>query len=189
MKPHSRIWQELTWSWASSTGNPASDQKLDAAANAAWPYAKLCAWTYLNDHAAAHDIMDHAVENASGYISRHANCPEEKLVLRFKSVIRRRARQQSAKWNREIQYGSLIDMEKLYIGQPEAEQRVYAIELFESLSPFAQSIVRWRALGLSWRKIAVHLEMDHTAVRRAYFREVESLLHDFSQPGEASKCR
>jgi len=76
---------------AFSTGNPASDQKLDAAANAAWPYAKLCAWTYLNDHAAAHDIMDHAVENASGYISRHADCPEGKLILRFKSVIRRRA--------------------------------------------------------------------------------------------------
>ena len=189
MKPHGRIWQELKWSWAFSTGNPASDQKLDAAANAAWPYAKLCAWTYLNDHAAAHDIMDHAVENASGYISRHADCPEEKLVLRFKSVIRRRARQQSAKWSREIQYGSLIDMERLYIGHPEAEQRVYAIELFESLSPFAQSIVRWRALGSSWRKIADHLEMDHTAVRRAYFREVESLLHDLSQPGEVSKCR
>jgi hypothetical protein len=28
--------------------------------------------------------------------------------------------------------------------------------------------------------------MDHTAVRRAYFREVESLLHDLSQPGDFS---
>lgn len=91
MKPHGRIWQELTWSWASSTGNPALDQRLDAAAHTAWPYAKLCAWTYLNDHTAAHDIMDHAVENASSYISRHAEYSKEKLVLRFKSVIRRRA--------------------------------------------------------------------------------------------------
>jgi|CZKL01.1.fsa_nt_gi hypothetical protein len=189
MESHGRIWQELTWSWAFSTGNPASDQKLDAAANAAWPFAKLCAWTYLNDHAAAHDIMDHALENASGYISRHPECSERKLLLYVKSVIRRCARQLSAKRSREIQYGSLFDMERLYIGQPEAEQRVYAAEFLERLSPFAQSIVKWRVLGFSWRRIADHFEMDHTAVRRAYFREVESLLHDLSQPGELSKCR
>jgi hypothetical protein len=79
-------------------------------------------------------------------------------------------------------------MEELYIEQPEAEQRVYAIEIFERLSPFAQSIVSWRSLGYSWRKIAEDLEMNHTAVRRAYFREVESLLHDLSQPGELSQC-
>jgi DNA-binding NarL/FixJ family response regulator len=161
---------------------------MEAAAIAAWPYAMFCAWTYLNDHAAAHDIMDHAVENVSGYISRHEDCSDKKLLSRTKSVIKRRARQEAAKRNREIQFGSLIDMEKLYIGQPEAEQRVYAIEIFERLSPFAQSIVRRRSLGYSWRKIAEDLEMDHTAVRRAYFREVETLLHDLSQPGELSQC-
>jgi DNA-binding NarL/FixJ family response regulator len=160
---------------------------MEAAAIAAWPYAMFCAWTYLNDHAAAHDIMDLAVENVSGYISRHADCSDKKLLSRTKSVIKRRAQQESAKRNREIQFGSLIDMEKLYIGQPEAEQRVYAIEIFERLSPFAQSIVSRRSLGYSWRKIAEDLEMDHTAVRRAYFREVESLLHDLSQPGELSQ--
>jgi hypothetical protein len=99
---------------------------MEAAANAAWPYAVLCAWTYLNDHAAAHDIMDLSVENVSGYISRHADCSDKKLLSRTKSVIKRRAQQEAAKRNREIQFGSLIDMEKLYIGQPEAEQRVYA---------------------------------------------------------------
>jgi hypothetical protein len=188
MKPHSRTWQELKWSWAYSTGNPASDQKMEAAVNAAWPYAILCAWTFLNDHTAAYDIMDHAVENVTGYIIRHPDCSEKKLLLRTKSVIKRRARQQSAKRNREIQFGSLIDMEKLYIGQPEAELRVYAIEIFKRLSPFAQSIANRRSLGYSWRKIAEDLEMDHTAVRRAYFREMESLLHDLSQPGELSQC-
>jgi hypothetical protein len=59
--------------------------------------------------------MDHAVENASSYISRDSEYSAEKLVLHFKSVIRRRARQQSAKWSREIQYGSLTDMETSYI--------------------------------------------------------------------------
>jgi DNA-directed RNA polymerase specialized sigma24 family protein len=186
MPPQRRIWQELTWSWAYSTGNPASDQKLEAATKAAWPYAILCAWTFLNDHDAAHDLMDYAVQNTSNYVGRHPDCPDKKLTLHLKSVIKRRARQQSAKRSREIQYGSLIDLEKLYIGQPEAEQRVYASEIFGRLSQFAQSIVEWRWLGYSWRQIAEELEMDHTAVRRAYFREMESLLHDLSQLGDFS---
>lgn len=38
--------------------HPASDQKLEIAAKAAWPYALLCSWSYLNDLAAAHDLMD-----------------------------------------------------------------------------------------------------------------------------------
>jgi hypothetical protein len=116
MPPRRRIWQELTWSWAYSTGNPASDQKLEAATKAAWPYAILCAWTFLNDHDAAHDLMDYAVQNTSHYVGRHPDCPDKKLTLHLKSVIKRRARQQSAKRSREIQYGSLIDLEKLYIG-------------------------------------------------------------------------
>src|SRR5271163_2342810 len=77
MQPQGRIWQELTWSWAYSTGHPASDQRLEAAAKVAWPYALLCAWTYLNDHAAAHDLMDHAVQNAFDYLGRHTECPDK----------------------------------------------------------------------------------------------------------------
>ena len=188
MQPQGRIWQELTWSWAYSTGHPASDLKVEAAAKAVWPYAILCAWTYLNDHAAAHDLMDHAVQSASGYISRHPESPDKKLGWHIKSVIKRRARQQATKKNREIQYGSLRDLEKVYVGQSDAEQRVYAKELFRRLSPFSQSIIEWRWLGYSWRQIAKDLDMDHTAVRRAYFREMESLLHALSQLGDSSQC-
>jgi DNA-directed RNA polymerase specialized sigma24 family protein len=188
MQPHGRIWQELTWSWAYSTGHPASDQRLEAAAKAAWPYALLCAWTYLNDHAAAHDLMDHAVQKAFEYLGRHTDCPDRKLAWRIKGVIKRRARQQSTKKNREIQYGSLLDLEKMYVDQPEIEQSIYANELFARLSPFAQSIVRWRWLGYSWRKIAKHFDMDHTAVRRAYFREMESLVQALSRSGDLSRC-
>ena len=186
MRSHSQVWQELTWSWACPTGHPTSDQTLESAAKGAWPYAVLCAWTYLNDHAAAHDLMDHAVQNASDYLGRHADCSEKKLRLRIKSVIKRFARQQSAKKNREIQCGSLIDLEQMYVGQSEAEQRVFANELLAQLSPFSKSIVEWRWLGYSWRTIAEHLEMDHTAVRRAFFREVESLRIAVSQPGVLS---
>ena len=188
MQPQGSNWKEPTWSWAHSTGSQASNEKLEAAAKTAWPFAIHCAWTYLYDLTAAYDLMDHAVENAASYILRHAECPEMKLTARIKSVIKRCAQQQSAKRRLEIPYGSLIDMEKLYIGQPEAEQRVYGRELLERFSPVAQSIVKWRALGYSWRKIAKNLEMDHTAVRRAYIREMESLLHDLSQPGELSQC-
>ena len=188
MPPQGRIWQELTWSWAYSTGHPASDQNLEAAAKAAWPYALLCSWTYLHDHAAAHDLMDRAVQNTFEYLGRHPACSETKLLWRIKSVLKRRARQQSTKRNREIPYGSLFDLEALYTAPSDVEQRVYASELLARLSPFARSITEWRWLGYSWRKIAQHLDMDHTAVRRAYFWEVESLLSTFSQSGELSRC-
>jgi hypothetical protein len=184
MESYGRIWQELPWSWASSTGNPALDQRLDAAAHAAWPYARLCAWTYLNDQPAAHDIMDHAVENASGYIARHPDFSDKKLLSRIKSVLRRRARQIAAKQRREILYGLFVDMEDLYVVHPEVEQRIY-----KRLSPFAQSIVDWRSMDYSWREIAAKVELDHTSVRRAFNREVESLLQDLSQPGEMYQCR
>ena len=189
MESYGRIWQDLTWSWASSTGNPALDQRLDAAAHAAWPYARLCAWTYLNDHPAAYDIMDHAVENASGYIARHPDFSDKKLLLRIKSVLKRRARQIAAKRSREILYGLFVDMEDLYVVQPEVEKRIYAYELYERLSPFAQTIVDWRSMDYSWREIAAKVELDHTSVRRAFNREVKSLLQDLSQPGEMSQCR
>jgi DNA-directed RNA polymerase specialized sigma24 family protein len=187
MPENGRTWQELTWSWAYSTGNPASDQRLEAAAKAAWPYAIGKFWTYLNDREAAYDLMDHAVENSSRYAVRQPDSPTNKLTWRIKNVIKRRAQQQAAKTRREIPYGSLADLEKVYVGQPEAEQRVYANELLERLSPFAQSIVKWRWLGYSWREIAVHFQMDHTTVRRAYFREVESLLHALSRPGDVPR--
>jgi DNA-directed RNA polymerase specialized sigma24 family protein len=188
MPPQSRTWQELTWSWAFSTGHPPSDQCLEATAKAAWPYALLCAWTYLNDNAAAHDLMDDAVQKTFEYLGRHPGCSDKKLLLHLKSVVKRRAKQEAAKKSREIQYGSLVDLENICFVSSEAEQRVYANELLARLSPFARSIVEWRVIGYSWRKIAEHLDMDHTAVRRAYFREIELLLSSVSQSGELSRC-
>ena len=102
MPPTGPSWEELTWSWAFTTGHLASDQKLEAAAKAAWSYSLLCAWTYLNDHDAAHELMDHAVQNASRYVTRHPNSPSEKLIARIKSVIRRRAKQLAARRSREL---------------------------------------------------------------------------------------
>ena len=188
MTPNGSNWKVLTWSWAYSTGHPASDQKLEAAAHAAWSYASLCAWTYLNDHDSAVDLMDHAVQNASQYLARHIDAPEQKLTARIKSVIRRRARQLAAKRSRELPSGSMRDMEQLHVGHSEAEQRTYANELFSRLSPMAQSIFDWRALGYSWREIGGKLEMDHSAVRRAYFGELGLVLRSISPPGESPKC-
>ena len=70
------------WSWAYTTGHPASDQKLEAAAKAAWPYSLLCAWTYLNDQDAARELAEHAVQNACQYVTRHPDAPSEKLAAR-----------------------------------------------------------------------------------------------------------
>lgn len=188
MPPRGPNWEELTWSWAYTTGHQASDQKLEAAAKAAWSYSLLCAWTYLYDHDAARELMEHAVHNASQYITRHPDSTPEKLVARIKSVIRRRAKQLSAKLSRELSSGSMFDMEHLLAGQLDAEERVYINELLSSLSPFAQSIVNRRWHGYTWREIAGELEMDHTAVRRAYLRELESLLQSLSRSGVSPKC-
>jgi DNA-binding NarL/FixJ family response regulator len=188
MTPKCSIGQGLTWSWAYSTGHPASDQSLDAAAKAAWSYAVLCAWTYLNDQDSAHDLMDHAVQKVAGYAEHHPDSSPKKLTGHIKSAIRRRAKQLAAARSRELSYGSLLALEKLYIGQPEAEQRVFANEILARLSPFAQSIAKWRAVGYSWREIARQLQMDHTAIRRAYFREIEAMLKSLSQPGDFPRC-
>ncbi len=188
MPPTDRVGQELRWSSVYPTGNVASDDKLDGAGKASWSYASLCAWTYLNDSDAAHDLMDHAIENASRYISRHPERAAEKLTARIKSVIRRRAKQLAAKNGRELSSGLLVDLEDFLIAQPDAEQRVYENELLKRLSPFASSVLKWRWLGYSWREIAKQLEMDHTAVRRAYFREIESLHHCLSRSGDLHQC-
>ena len=182
------IGQGLTWSWAFSTGHPASDQRMDAAAKAAWSYAVLCAWTYLNDQDSAHDLMDFAVHKVAGYAANHPETPQNKLTGRIKSAVRRRAKQLSARRSHELSYGSLIALEKEHTFRPDAEQRVYAGELLSRLSPFAQSIANGRWLGYSWREIARQFEMDHTAIRRAYFREMEALLKSLSRPGDFPRC-
>ena len=132
--------------------------------------------------------MDHAVHNAVDYLGRHPDALEDKLTARVKSVLRRRVKQLAAKRNRELSHGSLTDLEPMYAERPEIEQRVYVRELLAQLSPFANSIVHWRWLGYSWREIAKQFEMDHTAVRRAYFRELESVLQNLSRFGDSSQC-
>lgn len=188
MPPTDPSREELTWSWAYTTGHQASDRNLEAAAKAAWSYSLLCARTYLNDQDAARELMEHAVHNASRYVARHPDAPPEKLVARIKSVIRRRAGQLSARRSREVSSGSMLDMESLLAGEPGAEKSVFANELLSRLSPFAQAIVNRRSEGYTWREIARELEMDHTAVRRAYLRELEALLQELSRSGDSQKC-
>ena len=188
MPPKYSIGHGLTWSWAYTTGHPASDQRLDAAVKAAWSYTVFCAWTYFNDQDLAHDLMDSAVQKVAGYVARHPDSPPNKLTGRIKSAVRRRAKQLAGRRSHELACGSLLAFENVYASQPEAEQQVYATELLSRLSPFAQSIANGRWLGYSWREIARQFEMDHTAIRRAYFREMEALLRSLSQPGDFPRC-
>lgn len=181
MEPH---WEDLTWSWARSSGHDASDQRLEPAAKAAWPYALLCAWTYLNDRDLAHDLMDHAVHNAGEYLLRHPDTTVQKLTARIRSVIRRRAKQVAHQRRREVASGSLLDLEHLRASAGEVEESAIASELFSRLSPFAQNVLHRREFGYTWRDIAADLDLDHTVVRRAYFRELQSLLRSLSRPGE-----
>jgi DNA-directed RNA polymerase specialized sigma24 family protein len=188
MAPNGHNWQALTWSWACTTGHPASDQVLEAAANAAWPYALLCAWTFLNDHHIAHDLMDHAIKNTTEYIARHPDVRASKVNARVKSEIRRHAKHLASRQERERPTGMASDFETLCAGQPDIEQRIYASEIFARLSPFAQGIVNRRWLGYSWREIGRDLEMDYSEVRKAYIRELGLLLGNLSQLGESTRC-
>ena len=181
MEPH---WEDLTWSWAWSTGHAASDQKLEPAAKAAWPYALLCAWTYLNDGDEAHDLMEHAVRNTGEYFARHPDSTELKLTVRIRSVIRRRAKQIAHQRRREVASGSLLELEHLRASDGKVEESAIANELSSRLSQFAQSVLSRREFGYTWREIAAQLDLDHTVVRRAYFRELQSLLRSLSLPGE-----
>ena len=188
MTPNGRSWQVLTWSWACSTGHPASDQVLETAANAAWPYALLCAWTFLNDQDAAPDLMDHAVQIASDYVARHPDASSRKLTSRIKSEIKRRAKQLAAVRKYEHSYGLSLDLEAFCASESDIEQRIYANEMFARLSPFAQLVVNRRWLGYTWREIGRSVEMDPTEVRNAYFLELESLLKNLAPPGDSPKC-
>ena len=126
--------------------------------------------------------------SVSFYPERHPDSPTKKLTWRLKSVIKRLAQQKAAKKAYEVPFASLIDLEHRYAESPDAERRVYANELLDRLSPVAQSIVKWRWLGYTWREIAKELEMDHTAVRRAFFREAESVLRSVPKSGDSSRC-
>src|SRR5258708_8993263 len=132
--------------------------------------------------------MDLAVQEVSTFAARHPDSPPNKLIGRIKTAIRRRAKQLAARRSHELSYGSLLAFERIYACQPEAEQRVYATELRSHLSPFGQSIANGRWLGYTWREIASQFEMDHTAIRRAYFRGMEALLKSLSPPGHFLRC-
>ena len=187
MPPSEPHWEELTWSWACSTGHRTSDQKMEPAAKAAWPYALLCAWSYMNDRDAAHDLMEHAVRKADEYLGRHPDLPDQKLLGHLKSCIRRRAKQIARRQRREIAFGLLPELEHMVVGPSNAEQQVIAGELLARMSPVNQTVFTRRDLGYTWREIAAELELDHTVVRRAYFRELKSLLRSVSPSGESPR--
>src|SRR6201996_8400293 len=113
MSSNGRSWQVMTWSWACSTGHPASDRILEAAANAAWPYAQLCAWTFMNDDHVAHDLMEHAIKNAAQYIARNPDVIARKVNARVKSEVRREAKRLAAKRQRESPSGSALDFDSV----------------------------------------------------------------------------
>jgi DNA-directed RNA polymerase specialized sigma24 family protein len=82
----------------------------------------------------------------------------------------------------------MLDMESLLASELQAEKRVFANELLSRLTPFAQAVVSRRSEGYTWREVAGELELDHTAVRRAYLRELEALLQELSRSGDSPKC-
>ena len=142
----------------------------------------------MNDHDTAYDLMDHAIQNTTEYIARHPSVTSVKVKARVKSEIRRQAQCLARRQRREYPNGLATDLEVMSVCQPDIEQHTYATEIFAGLSPFAQGIINRRWHGYSWREIGRDLEMDYSEVRKAYFRELGSLLRDLARPGDSPKC-
>ena len=173
------------WNWIVPSASAETNRLLRAAAAETWPYARWCAWNYLHDREAAFDLMDAALVNAAGYASRlNGLAPGRRLVWRVKSVLRREARQRAKRRRHELSWGSLADLETLETlpfqrsAPATADEELIADEIMRRLSPQARDIVRWLVMGYSWRRIARHLGLDRTTLRRAFDREVDALFHD-----------
>jgi hypothetical protein len=177
--------QGSSWSWINPSASAASCRSLQTAANAVWPYAKYCAWSYLDDDCSAYDLMDYAIEHSGKYLARFQfEPPTEKLVSRLRPLIRRRAKQ-LARRRVGIPSGALLDLEEFaqqLREQPEAEQRVYAREILEKLSPQARAVALWRRMGYSWRVIGRNLDLEHSHLRRAYLREIHAAVQGCADP-------
>ena len=145
----------------------------------AWPYALFCATRYLRDIHAAYDLMDAAVSNAEQYYERfNGNRTSTQIFYRIISVLKRLSKQRVQN-NREIPSGSLPDLEvkaRTLSSQPEAEQRAYVQQILAQMTERSRKITYWRIEGHTWRQIGDKLNVNHTAVRRAYHRELRRLL-------------
>lgn len=170
--------------WYLGSQGDASDELFRRACALAWPYALYCASRYLHDLHAAYDLMDDAVSNAEQYYQRfHGERTSAQLFHRIVSVLKRLSKQR-AQNNREIPSGGLSDMEllaKTLSVKPEAEQQTYAAQIYEQMSNRSKMITHWRLEGHTWREIAERLEVNHTAARRTYLKELRGLLFASSE--------
>ena len=165
--------------WYVGSQDRAVDDLFRRACSLAWPYALFCATRYLHDIHAAYDLMDAAVSNAEQYYKRfHGNRTSSQIFYRIISVLKRLSKQRVQN-NREIPSGSLPDLEvkaRTLSSQPEAEQRAYVEQILAQMTERTRKITYWRLEGHTWRQIADKLNVNHTAVRRGYHRELRRLL-------------
>jgi RNA polymerase sigma factor (sigma-70 family) len=181
MATRSPLDKDRMWSWITPTSSSETNGMLKAAAAEVWPYALWCAWTYLHDREAAFDLMDRAIENTAGYASRlNDSANEQRFVWRMKSVLSRLAKQEARKHRLEVPYGLLVDLEyaqsQYQAEVPKVEQAVETKDILRRLSPEARNILKWTAMGYSWRQIANHLGVDRMTLRRAYDKEITTVL-------------
>jgi RNA polymerase sigma factor (sigma-70 family) len=181
MATRNPIDKDQMWSWIAPTTSAETNGMLKAAATATWSYALWCAWTYLHDRDAAFDLMDRAIENTAGYASRlNGTATEQRLIWRMRSVLKRLAKQEVKKHSLEVPYGLLADLESARSQAqqeiPKFEQAVETKDILKKLSPEARNILKWTAMGYSWRQIAKQLGVDRMTLRRTYDKEIATVL-------------
>lgn len=175
-----RLDKQEMWEWIAPSPSAGTNQLVRAAARRGWSYAVWCAWTYLHDHDAAFDLMDAAVENVAAYVSRlDGCCTEERITCRLRSVLKRVAKQKAKKRRLEFPCGLLTDLENIISLQTQPsdlEQMIVVRDIVRRLSPQAKAILDWLTMGYSWRQIARHIGVDRMKLRRAYDREINSVV-------------
>ncbi len=171
---------DLLWRWESVLDEELKN-KLSAAVQANWAYARLSAWSYLRDEAMAIEIVESAIEVVRAYALRSESPPSvKKLSARLHSQIRRIAKQGAHRLRREDLAGSLQDLE-IYAPSvnPDPTKLLLLKQIFSILSPQAQEVWTWLWMGYSWREIGRSFQIDHSVVRLSFRKELDAALARF----------
>ena len=164
------------WKWEASLDGTLRATLL-AAAESSWPYARHCAWSYLNDVTFAAEILEESLGVVRSYAVRVSPSPPvQKLTARLRSQIRRVAKQR-AKRLKEEPTGFLHDLD-LFVraDHPDPTDLLYLEEVLNLLSPQAKEVAGWIRTGYSWREVGKLSGIDHTVIRRAFRRETDAAL-------------
>jgi DNA-directed RNA polymerase specialized sigma24 family protein len=167
---------------------------LRTAAHEIWDWACSTTQSRLGDNAAAAELMDLAIAQASAYLDKngiplnsHSSTHLTSLMRRcFGRVLHRQAQ----KLKRLELVGSNLELSDLAADRTWSRQidaRVDFQRVILLLSEKCRTILTLRDAGYDWKEIANLLGTTVSAVKKLFFREIRELQFKFRRPGKPSK--